>query len=301
MKKSFEKFSSTKKSPNTPNMREFPKSPNTFSNTFRHMLTAFVLGILLTSAFFIYTSMNKPTVNVVSSAPKQLSLSNEQDAPSTVVVQNVQYTSHAIEKTVPVLAVTQDESQGIAGNLTVKLIPGDSQILIDTSPYTETDLQYSANTAVDVAKAISGNNASDEDIVLTYSAPGQVSVIGGGSAGAAATLATIAALEDRQINPKVAITGTINPDGTIGQVAGILEKAKAAADAGYTLLLVPKGQSNFKYYEKQVNQQSIGFGMNVYNVQYVPKTIDITAQAKQWGLDVKEVSTIQEVEQYMLE
>jgi uncharacterized protein len=173
--------------------------------------------------------------------------------------------------------------------------------LIDTSPYTETDLQYSANTAVDVAKAISGNNASDEDIVLTYSAPGQVSVIGGGSAGAAATLATIAALEDRQINPKVAITGTINPDGTIGQVAGILEKAKAAADAGYTLLLVPKGQSNFTYYEKQVNQQSIGFGMNVYNVQYVPKTIDITAQAKQWGLDVKEVSTIQEVEQYMLE
>jgi uncharacterized protein len=99
----------------------------------------------------------------------------------------------------------------------------------------------------------------------------------------------------------VAITGTINPDGTIGQVAGILEKAKAAADAGYTLLLVPKGQSNFKYYEKQVNQQSIGFGMNVYNVQYVPKTIDITAQAKQWGLDVKEVSTIQEVEQYLLE
>ncbi len=38
------------------------------------------------------------------------------------------------------------------------------------------------------------------------------------------------------------MTGTVNPDGTIGPVGGIPHKIEGAAAAGKTLVLVPGGQ-----------------------------------------------------------
>ena len=64
----------------------------------------------------------------------------------------------------------------------------------------------------------------------------------GPSAGAALTIATIAALKHDSIRSDVVITGTINADGTIGQIGGVLEKAQAAKDIGAKLFLVPVGQ-----------------------------------------------------------
>jgi predicted S18 family serine protease len=40
----------------------------------------------------------------------------------------------------------------------------------------------------------------------------------------------------------IALTGTLEPTGRIGSVRRVAEKIKAAAQSGYRLLLVPRGQ-----------------------------------------------------------
>jgi uncharacterized protein len=213
---------------------------------------------------------------------------------------NQEISSEIITKTIPIVAVNQYENEGKVGNLTVKLIPGNSNVLIDTNPFLETDLQYSANIAVTVAKLKTGQYAANKDFILSYNIVSNV--IGGESAGAATTIAVIAALEGKEIKKGVAITGTINQDGSIGRVGGILEKARAVADAGYNLFLVPKGQTKIKYYEKRIEKEPFGFGFVLYNTRYVPQVIDIREEIKkEWGLKIIEVSTIEEAMEYLLE
>ena len=65
--------------------------------------------------------------------------------------------------------------------------------------------------------------------------------VGGPSAGLAFTLAVIDVLTEGDLTGgrHVAVTGTINEDGTVGEVGGVAQKAAAAADAGAEVLLVP--------------------------------------------------------------
>lgn len=219
--------------------------------------------------------------------------------------ENTKYNTHTqndeiIVRTIPIVVVSSVDQEGVVGKLSVKLIPGNANVLIDTNPFLETDLQYSANIAVTVAKLQSENYAANKDFVLSYEVDSNV--VGGESAGAATTIATIAALENKNIKENVAITGTVNHDGTIGRVGGILEKAKAAADSGYTLFLVPKGQTKVKYYEKVVEKENAGFGFTFLNTHYVPKIVNLTEEAKkEWGIEIREVSTIEEALSYMME
>ncbi|HEX54890.1 MAG: hypothetical protein DRO94_00925 [Candidatus Altiarchaeales archaeon] len=204
-----------------------------------------------------------------------------------------------IERKIPIVAVSSS-GNGVIGNLTLKLIPGNNNVLISTNPFTETDIQYSVNKAVAVAK-LRSNYKFNRDFIFSYEV-GDARLIGGESAGAATTILTIAALQNKTIKNNVVITGTINPDGTIGRVSGILEKAKAAADSGYRYFLVPRGQSRITYYEKQITREPIGFGLEILNTRYIPKTIDLKKVAKEeWGLNVVEVSTIDEALPYFIE
>ncbi|MFM8712977.1 MAG: S16 family serine protease, partial [Actinomycetota bacterium] len=69
--------------------------------------------------------------------------------------------------------------------------------------------------------------------------------IGGPSAGLAFTLALLDELSKGSLTGKVkvAATGTINGDETVGAVGAIPQKAIAARDSGAKLLLVPATQS----------------------------------------------------------
>lgn len=66
--------------------------------------------------------------------------------------------------------------------------------------------------------------------------------IDGPSAGGLMTVAVLAGLLGHTVDPSITMTGTINPDGTIGPVGGIPHKIEGAAAAGKTLVLVPSGQ-----------------------------------------------------------
>jgi Lon-like protease len=66
--------------------------------------------------------------------------------------------------------------------------------------------------------------------------------IGGPSAGLAMTLAIIDDLTPGELTggPEIAVTGTIAPDGSVGEIGAIEQKAVAAHSAGAKLFLVPK-------------------------------------------------------------
>jgi hypothetical protein len=66
-------------------------------------------------------------------------------------------------------------------------------------------------------------------------------VVDGPSAGAVLTCGVLAAARGDKIRPDAAMTGTINPDGSIGPVGGIAHKIDGAVAEGMKLLLIPAG------------------------------------------------------------
>ncbi|MEO6988917.1 MAG: S16 family serine protease [Aquihabitans sp.] len=79
----------------------------------------------------------------------------------------------------------------------------------------------------------------------SYEFPIKVSIdsgdVGGPSAGLAFTLAIVDRLTPGNLTggSKVAVTGTINLDGSVGPVGGVVQKTEAAVSAGATVFLVP--------------------------------------------------------------
>lgn len=195
-----------------------------------------------------------------------------------------------IERTIPIVAVRSRTQEGVIGNLTIELIPGDATIFIQTNPFVGTSLQYSANTAVSIAQTIVNSSLEqNRDYILDYYVPGNV--IGGGSAGAATTIAVLSALTGRQINDSIVVTGTILENGRIGPVGDIFAKAEAAAREGYETFVVPKDQTTLYYYQR---------GNNPY--QIVRQSLDLQTYAKErWDLDIQEVESIVELQRMMLE
>ena len=66
--------------------------------------------------------------------------------------------------------------------------------------------------------------------------------VDGPSAGALFTASMMAALRGKGVKSDVTMTGTVNPDGTIGPVGGIPRKLRAAAKAGKKVVGYPTGQ-----------------------------------------------------------
>lgn len=203
----------------------------------------------------------------------------------------------SLGKKISIVAVS-NKGDGVVGKLNLRLIPGNNNVLIDTNPFSEPDIQYSVNKAVTVAKLRTNYNY-DKDFIFNYDIQPS-DLIGGGSAGAATTILTIAALEGKDIKDNVIISGTINDDGTIGPVAGLLEKAKAVSDAGYKKFLIPKGQSTITFFEKQVSKKSTG-GFEILSTHLVPTKVNLNDLAGKWGLEIIEVSNIDEALSYFIE
>jgi predicted S18 family serine protease len=93
--------------------------------------------------------------------------------------------------------------------------------------------------------------------------------IDGPSAGGLMTVGVLAALRGDKVREDAAMTGTINPDGTIGAVGGIPQKVDGAARAGKKLVLIPAGQRQSPdYAEKRVvDVFEVGRRLNVEVVE----------------------------------
>ncbi len=104
-------------------------------------------------------------------------------------------------------------------------------------------------------------------------------LIDGPSAGALTTAGLIALQRGEQFDEDVTMTGTINPTGTIGPVGGIPEKVKAAADEGFTTVLIPLGQRNSPNQEGEV--------------------VDVVRLGDREGVEVVEVGDVYEAYGYL--
>ncbi len=130
---------------------------------------------------------------------------------------------------------------GVISTVTVQALPGSGRTLANIEDLLFwVDTQRSIQIAQAVAGNVTGKNLSSYDLIFTIDA--RAELVEGPSAGAAIAVATIAALENRTLDPTVLITGTIEPDGSIGPVGGVREKAEAARLVNATLFLVPLGQ-----------------------------------------------------------
>ncbi len=184
------------------------------------------------------------------------------------------------------VAVTSGENPiGVVINITVIVTPGDGRVFVSTTPYTEIDMQGSAQLAALTACDLLGIDFLKHDFfyVIEADAP----IVGGPSAGAVMTIATIAALKDLKINDDVYMSGMIYPDGFIGPVGGLNYKIEAAAKNGGKVFLIPKGQRFIYVEEKKVRR--IGF-INIITTEV--KRVDLVDFGKKLGIKVYEVETV---------
>jgi uncharacterized protein len=101
-------------------------------------------------------------------------------------------------------------------------------------------------------------------------------------------VSTALAAENMPAAKTIVMTGTINSDGTIGPVGGILEKATAAKNIGATTFLVPSGQSTDSTPSK-TRTCTLSNGYEVCKINYATTDVNIGATL---NLTVNEVGSI---------
>lgn len=118
-----------------------------------------------------------------------------------------------------------------------------------------------------VAALVSGQSLARWRV--SYDVPG---LIDGPSAGGLMTATLLSAFQGAEIRADTTMTGTINPDGSIGPVSGIYYKLQGARDAGKTRVLIPAGG--------RMEQEEDGH------------TVDLYQRGKELGVDVVEVADV---------
>jgi len=240
-----------------------------------------VVILLLIAGVFSYYSYYQPSANP--------NLGRNATETSLSSASNFQG-SNSVNLNVPAV---DNQGNGVVTVLHVEARPGSGRTLVDINGILFfVDTQNSIQTARLVAANLTHANLSNIDLIYTVET--NASVIEGPSAGTALTVSTIAALEGKQLNNSVMVTGTINTDGTVGPVGGIPAKAKAAKDIGAKIFLVPYGQGTQTTYTPVQNCQQIGV-ITYCTTEYKATKVVVN---KDLGIDVKEVQTIQDVLPY---
>jgi len=85
------------------------------------------------------------------------------------------------------------------------------------------------------------NGAPLSGVRVDYDVNGRID---GPSAGALMTIGLLSLMRGDRIKPGITMTGTVNPDGTIGPVGGIPYKVDGAKEAKAKTMLIPLGQRN---------------------------------------------------------
>lgn len=179
-------------------------------------------------------------------------------------------------------------------NISLEIKPGKGRILVDTKPLMGVVFQDAANTAVYVAGKKTGKDLSGSDVIFSIEAAHEVPSVDGPSAGALMTLLVIGGIEKLKLPDNLTLTGTIDKDGHVGEIGGVIEKAKAAKDNGKNLILIPMENSELiQYTEKTRNF----YGITV--VERVPVTQDTKEYiSKNIGINVEYIDNLDDLLKY---
>ncbi|NIM47336.1 MAG: hypothetical protein GTN40_04235 [Candidatus Aenigmarchaeota archaeon] len=193
------------------------------------------------------------------------------------------------------LAAVDQDGNGVVTPLIVEIKPGNGKILTNIEKLLFwIDTQQSIQVAKQVAEDVTKLDVDKYDLI--YTVKSEATLVGGPSAGASLTVATIAALQKKEIKSDIMMTGTINPDGTIGEVGGILEKAKIAKELGAKVFLVPEGQGTQTYLKPEENCVRRG-GFIFCTTKYKEITVNI---GKDVGISVIEIEDINDALKYFI-
>src|SRR5665647_2243702 len=193
--------------------------------------------------------------------------------------------------------VQQDSTASEGGaliDISVEIQPGEGRVLVQTTPLMGVVFQDAANTAVFVAENKTGKSLSNSDIIFSINAKDQIPGVDGPSAGALMTLITMSAIDNNTKLNDSTLTGTIDNEGNIGAIGGVLEKAKAAKSGGKALFLIPRENIELVIYN-QVERSFGGFTL----VENVPETVNAKEYIeKNAGIRIEYVDTIEDVLNY---
>ncbi len=175
-------------------------------------------------------------------------------------------------------------NSGSLVNVTMNLGPGNGNIYTSIYPRIGTMTQDSIETAIKYAENIS-NSDQNCNLYITFGSPNTEGLIDGPSAGAALTTMTYAMLTNQHMRQDTIITGTIDESGNVGQVGGVYEKVKGAAENGakyfitppqtvYDMILLKKLEEQYgiKVLQTESEEEVIGFMLHNENISQ-PDTI----------------------------
>ncbi len=186
--------------------------------------------------------------------------------------------------------------QGSILKITVEIRDGSGLVLVNTAIPTGVDFQSSARTAVMVAQNVTGMDLSKKDVIFSISSANNedLQAVDGGSAGGAMTVLLVSDLLGKTINHQVLMTGTIQPDGTIGQIGAASEKAEAAGQFGAKTFLVPQGQAVVSVQNCSEKSQ----GPITYQTCTVEQKPLSPMMVSKYGMQVIEINTIRDALKY---
>ncbi len=263
---------------------------------------------LLEQAADYYKNQNNENLEKLSKitlAPKQIPVApspNNQTITQTVS-RTSNYTSSESIEAVAVRPILESNGvfetttyQGTVMKITVDIRDGSGRVLVNTAIPTGVDFQTSAKTAVKVAQKITNVDLSKKDVIFSISSENnqELQAVDGGSAGGAMTVLLSSEILGKTLNDKVLMTGTIQDDGTIGEIGGAAEKADAAGRYGAKIFLVPQGQATVEIQSCDEKTE----GVFTYRSCTAQEKLLSPITEKQYGMKVIEVSNIEQALSY---
>jgi Lon-like protease len=124
--------------------------------------------------------------------------------------------------------------------VTMTVTRGDEERTVTVDTRAAADGEFEGQAQVGIAT---------QTLDLQYDFPVDITIdtgkVGGPSAGLAFTLTIIDEMTPGSLTAgaNIAVTGTIQPDASVGEIGGIEQKAAAAQDAGATLFIVPAAEA----------------------------------------------------------
>ncbi|MEM3190911.1 MAG: S16 family serine protease [Candidatus Parvarchaeota archaeon] len=130
---------------------------------------------------------------------------------------------------------------GVPAVLNVTVTNGTGQVFLGSTPLTQVDTQAQAVISTDVACEFLNLNCGRYNFYyfITSNSP----EVGGPSAGGAFAVAAMSVLTGKHLSKTVAMTGTANPDGSIGIVGDVSAKSEAAANMGIKIFMYPSSNN----------------------------------------------------------
>ncbi len=195
------------------------------------------------------------------------------------------------ELTVPVLWAS-----GTAENASGGVEPATVWVGDDDTPGFSVDLRDSEAQGAGPAWQASSGSAAAVGTLYSGVDPARVGVrfsvtgpIDGLSGGAALAVGVMAALQRVELRGEVTMTGTVLPDGSVGEVGAVPTKLRAAAADGFSTVLIPRGNTSDPLVRSGAETDMIGYGRTL-GLRVIPVDNLLAAYTEFTGLEIVPVA-----------